>query len=316
MFNLIKNEWMKIFRRVGTYVMIGLLLLVIGVVGAFEKYGDSQIKEDENWKQELSARVEGEKQMLSETQMDKFSRASIEKNISINEYRIEHDLAPNTKETVWTFVESHSFTVSLIGLFSIIVAASIVASEFSWGTIKLLMIRPISRTKILLSKYITVMLFGTSLLLLLFVVSFLVGIVLFGGVKESAHLAYVNGEVIEQNIVLYLVETYLLKTIDVVMMATMAFMISTVFRNSSLAIGVSLFLLFMGGNLTTLLAMKFDWAKYSLFANTDLTQYTGGFARPIVDGMTMGFSVAMIFIYFIVFHALTFVVFNKRDIAT
>jgi ABC-2 type transport system permease protein len=318
MFNLIKNEWMKIFKRVGTYVMIGLLLLVIGVVGAFEKYGDSQIKEDENWKQELSMHVEREKHMLSEAKasMDKFSEAQIEKNIAMNEYRIENDIAPNAKETVWTFVESHSLTVSLIGLFAIIAAASIVASEFSWGTIKLLMIRPISRTKILLSKYITVILYGAAMLVLLFVVSFLVGIVLFGGVSQSTHLAYVDGQVIEENIVAYLVKTYLLKTIDVIMMATMAFMISTVFRNSSLAIGISLFLLFMGANLTGLLAMKFDWAKYSLFANTDLTQYTGGFARPLVDGMTMGFSVTVIIIYFIIFQALAFVVFNKRDIAT
>jgi ABC-2 type transport system permease protein len=111
-----------------------------------------------------------------------------------------------------------------------------------------------------------------------------------------------------------LIKTYLLKTIDVVMMATMAFMISTVFRSSSLAIGISLFLLFVGGNATSLLALRFDWAKFSLFANTDLTQYTG-FTPPLVDGMTMGFSITMLIIYFIIFQLLAFIVFNKRDVA-
>lgn len=35
MFNLIKNEWMKIFRRPGTYVMIALLIVITCIVGAF-----------------------------------------------------------------------------------------------------------------------------------------------------------------------------------------------------------------------------------------------------------------------------------------
>ncbi|OAT84351.1 hypothetical protein A6P54_03410 [Bacillus sp. MKU004] len=314
MLNLIKNEWMKIFKRVGTWVMLGILILIIGVVGAFTKYEDSKVKETDNWKQELTAQVEGDKQVLSENGMDNYSKGMFEKNIAINEYRIKNDIEPNTKETVWTFVETNGFAVTLVGLFAIIVAAGIVASEFSWGTIKLLLIRPISRTKILLSKYITVILYGVTMLAILFAVSFLIGLILFGGTGQSVHLAYIDGEVVEQNMVGYLIKTYLLKSIDVTMMATMAFMISTVFRSSSLAIGLSLFLLFMGSNATGLLAMKFDWAKYSLFANTDLTQYTG-FSQPMVKGMTMGFSITMLLIYFAVFQLLAFFVFRKRDVA-
>ncbi|KSU63814.1 hypothetical protein AS034_06100 [[Bacillus] enclensis] len=314
MLNLIKNEWMKIFKRVGTWVMLGILILIIGVVGAFTKYEDSKVKETDNWKQELTAQVEGDKQVLSENGMDNYSKGMFEKNIAINEYRIKNDIEPNTKETVWTFVETNGFAVTLVGLFAIIVAAGIVASEFSWGTIKLLLIRPISRTKILLSKYITVILYGVTMLAILFAVSFLIGLILFGGTGQSVHLAYIDGEVVEQNMVGYLIKTYLLKSIDVTMMATMAFMISTVFRSSSLAIGLSLFLLFMGSNATGLLAMKFDWAKYSLFANTDLTQYTG-FSQPMVKGMTMGFSITMLLIYFAIFQLLAFLVFRKRDVA-
>ncbi|NQD67486.1 ABC transporter permease, partial [Bacillus haikouensis] len=201
MLNLIKNEWMKIFKRVGTYVMLGLLILVIGIVGAFEKYEDSRAKDTENWKQELSMQVEGDKKALSEGQMDRLSTSMIERNIALNEYRIENDIAPKTKETVWTFVETNGFAVTLVGLFAIIVAAGIVASEFSWGTIKLLLIRPISRTKILISKYITVILYGGTLLGVLFAVSFLVGLILFGGTDQSVHLAYIDGKVVEQNIV-------------------------------------------------------------------------------------------------------------------
>jgi ABC-2 type transport system permease protein len=316
MVSLIRNEWMKIFKRVGTYVMIGLLILVVGGSGAITKYldGQSQKQDQGDWKQELTEEVAADKQHLEQGGMDKFSKSMIEERVAISEYRLEHNIAPNTEETVWTFVESNAGVVTFVGLFAIIVAAGIVASEFSWGTIKLLLIRPISRTKILLSKYLTVLLFGASMLVILFIFSVLLGLILFGVGDQSPHLTYVSGEVQEQSIVVYLIKTYLLKTIDVLMMATMAFMISAVFRSSSLAIGISLFLLFMGANATALVAMKFDWAKYSLFANTDLTQYTGEM-QPLVEGMTMSFSIIMLLIYFAIFLFLAFFVFNKRDVA-
>lgn len=315
MFNLIRNEWMKIFKRVGTYVMLGLLVAIIGITGATSKYLDSQTKVSGEWKKEVQTQIAADKESLKESNMPGIIREETEKSIAINEYRLENDLKPYEKSNVWSYVQDNAYLVMFVGLFTIIVSAGIVASEFTWGTIKLLLIRPISRSKILISKYITVLLYGLSQLVVLFVVSFLLGLILFGGIGESAHLAYVDGAVVEQNMVWYLIKTYLLKTIDVAMMATMAFMISAVFRSSSLAIGISVFLLFMGSNLTTLIAMKFDWAKFSLFANTDLTQYTG-FQQPVVKGMTMGFSITMILVYFVIFQVLAFVFFTKRDVAS
>ena len=47
---------------------------------------------------------------------------------------------------------------SIVVLLTVIVAAGIVASEFSQGTIKMLLSRPVKRWKILTSKYLTVIL--------------------------------------------------------------------------------------------------------------------------------------------------------------
>ncbi|OAH56103.1 ABC transporter permease [Domibacillus aminovorans] len=105
----------------------------------------------------------------------------------------------------------------------------------------------------------------------------------------------------------------MLKSVDVFIIATMAFMISAVFRNSSLAIGVSLFLLFKGPNVTYLLAMRYEWTKYILFANTNLLQYETGSA--IVEGMNFGFSIAILAVYYTAFQLLAFFVFSKRDVA-
>ena len=82
--------------------------------------------------------------------------------------------------SVWGFVSDTSNLIQFAGLFAIIIAAGIVASEFNWGTIKLLLIRPIDRGKILASKYLAVIVFALMLLSVLFVFSTLLGLILFG----------------------------------------------------------------------------------------------------------------------------------------
>jgi ABC-2 type transport system permease protein len=46
------------------------------------------------------------------------------------------------KTGLWGFVTTCSVLLFMVQIFSVIIAGDIVASEFSWGTIKLLLIRP------------------------------------------------------------------------------------------------------------------------------------------------------------------------------
>ncbi|MEH7119023.1 ABC transporter permease [Neobacillus vireti] len=315
MINLIKNEWMKIFRRPGTMVMIIILILSLTLVGIVIKSQQKNIdiQQDKNWQQILQEENNALKQQMVKSQ-NNTEKQYFKKEIAINDYRIKHDMPPKEKYSVWSFVKDSSQLIMLAGVFIIIVSAGIVASEFNWGTIKLLLIRPINRSKILLAKYFTVLLFAILMLAIMFVFSGILGAILFGLPDRAVpYLNYYNGHVTEQNIVVHLLIYYGLSSIDTIMLVTMAFMISAVFRNSSLAIGLSLFLLFTGGQFTALLAMKFDWAKYLLFANTDLMQYFEG--TPLVEGMTIPFSITILIIYFALFMFLAFYVFKKRDVA-
>ncbi|CEG26567.1 ABC transporter permease [Bacillus sp. B-jedd] len=315
--NLIVNEFVKIFSRAGTYVMIGIVIMLVMGMAGLAKYEEAENPPQENplWKTELEKQLVNDRASLDDFGMTNPNlRSFYEREIAIKEYRLKHDMAPPTGTHVWSFVDNSQSFISIVGLFTIVIAAGIVSSEFSWGTIKLLLIRPISRPKILLSKYLTVFLFGVCLLALLFSFSLLVGLLLFGFPDSpSPHLVFSGGHVYERSMGLQLVAEYLLSSIDILMVATMAFMISAVFRNSSLAIGISLFLLLTGGTLTMLLASKFEWAKYLLFANTDLTVYLDG--TPLISGMTLGFSIIMLTIYFGFFHFLAFWVFSKRDVS-
>jgi ABC-2 type transport system permease protein len=314
MINLIKNEWMKIFKRPGTLVMIGILIIAASITAGIFKYQEAgKTAADKNWAQNLQQENTALKKQV-ESSHTKVEKDFYQKTISINDYRIKHEIPPQQSYDVWTFVKDASSLISLAGLFTIIVSAGIVASEFNWGTIKLLLIRPINRTKILLSKYLTVLMFAIFLLVILFLFSTVIGAILFGMPDKSIpYLNYNNGTVTEQNMVVHLLIYYGINSISMIMLTTMAFMISSVFRNSSLAIGLSIFFMFTGTSLTQLLAMNFTWAKYILFANTDLMQYFEG--SPIVKGMTMGFSITVLIVYFLIFQLLSFFIFKKRDVA-
>lgn len=294
--------------------MIGcLILFVIGFAGLL-KYTET-VQEQENdtsWKQTVETQISSDQEALG-TNANARMEMFYERNIAINKYRIENNIPPNSETNLWSFVNEAKMIISFAGLFTIIIAAGIVANEFSTGTIKLLLIRPISRTKILLAKYVTVIIFGVLMISIIYLTSSLVGMLLFGfPTTDIAHLAYQNGQVIEQSIALHLIGQYLLASIDLLMITTMAFMISAVFRSNSFAIGISMFLFFIGGNVTMLLATQFEWAKYILFANTNLTVYFDG--TPPIESMTLPFSISMLLIYFFVFQTLAFTIFNKRDV--
>ena len=53
------------------------------------------------------------------------------KEIAINEYRLKHNIPPIQKISVWSFVNECAGLIQLAGLFTIIIAGGIVASEFT-----------------------------------------------------------------------------------------------------------------------------------------------------------------------------------------
>jgi len=315
MLKLIQNEWIKIIKRPGTIVMVALIVLLVGATGAFVKYYEHKKEQnaDQNWKQTLQVQTAEDKKQLKGISNKDPQRQFLERSIAISEYRIDHNISPDEKTNVWTFMDTSSSLIILVSLFTIIVSGNIVASEFNWGTIKLLLIRPFSRKKIIMSKYLTSILFGFAMLFILFLVSNLLGLVLFGaGSGNTSYLAYVDGHVEEQSRLIYSAKLYVMSFIETFMLATMAFMVSTVFRNNTIAIGISILLLTVGNTVTVILAGFFDWTKFILFANTNLMQYVNG--TPPIEGMTMTFSVIMLLVYFVIFLGLSLVVFSKRDV--
>lgn len=289
-----------------------VLLIVIVVLTGVLSHSDTN-KNDDSWKLRASETIEHNKTELANPDIPENFKKQMREQSALQQYMLDHNYPP-IDNTIWEGMLTASGLIIVVTLFTVIIAGDMVAGEFTWGTIKLLLIRPASRSKILLSKYLTTLIFAATLLVVLFITALIVNGFYYGFGRLSLPHLIVNaaGQVQEKNMLFYVFATYGLKLIELVMIVTLAFMISTVFRSASLAIGLSIFIMF-AGQVITLLFLRYTWGKYFLFANTDLTPYLEG--RPLAEGMTLGFSITMLVCYFLLFNVLSWEIFRRRDVA-
>ncbi|WP_438444699.1 ABC transporter permease subunit [Gorillibacterium sp. sgz5001074] len=312
MLNLIQNENMKIYRRLRTWILAGILVTL--VVGTSLITRSTANRHNEGWEAEARSSIALSEQRLADrADMPDLAKEEMRRTIAVNQYRLDNGIPPSN-QTLWGVVLSMSEWIQIVTIFTVVVAADIVAGEFTAGTIKLLLIRPASRSKILMSKYLATIGFSILLLVTLFGTTFILNGFLYGFTDVGSPYLHVDAsmKVQESSMLLHALNTYALKCVELIMVVTLAFMISTVFRSSSLSIGLSLLMLFLGQAIT-LFFSQWSWGRFWLFSNTDLTQYLEG--KPMFDGMTMSASIAILLVYFIVFNLLSWSIFNRRDVA-
>ena len=265
-------------------------------------------------------------------------KQSFDDNMLTAKYRLEHDVSVNIagssmtdmmsaqggaeyetggidKVTFWTSFSSSTSSVSFIGLLIIIIAGGIIASEFSNGTIKFLLINPRTRGKILISKYVTVISIGYIMMILCYIISMLSSFLFFGTSDMGAMYVQTSaGTTKAVSGFIYIFEQYMLSSVYVVVMATFAFAISSVVKSASLAIGLGIFAMSMGENAVQILKMAFnvDAGRYTIFANSNLQTIAMG--QTIFPGQTIGFAVAVIVIHMVVFLLTAWDGFVRRDV--
>lgn len=308
---LIKNENMKIYKRLGTKIMFVILAAVIVFVGLVMRFADEMAEPpDGAGEQGLQIEQTDPDQM---TDMPESMQVQIQEQEMLGSYLIEEDISQVKRDSMLGFAMGNPQLVSFVTMFTVIIGAGIVAGEHSKGTIKLLMIRPVKRWKILLSKWLSTVLFSMIMVLALIGISLITGGFLYGFTIDGLRVVeVVDGAVRDMSVWAYMAVTYSLAWMELIIMTTFAFMLGAVFRNQSLSIGLSLVLLFTGGQIVYLLS-SYDWAKYLLFAHTNLVQHFNG--QPMIDSVSATFSVGVVVVYFTVFKAIAYLSFSKRDIA-
>lgn len=313
MIGLIQNELMKIFGKVASWIYIAIIVLAVLIAGII--YMKFSAEPNPNWRQDTEAEIamlENQKASASEEE-----KGMIQNQIDQTKEFLDEDINPNAK-TNWHFMNDVVVGVSsLVTLFVVVVGSANVAAEFSDGTIKQLLIRPHQRWRILLSKYIAVILYALILVLTLIVSGYIIGLVLFGNGDFNMKIFEIT---LEGRKVAIVGEQFLLKMLyfipSLLMIMTIAFMLSTLFKNQAIAVGIGIFVLFFSstlGGIILMLADKYTWAKFLIFPHLDLTVYA--LQERILQDITLPVSLSILAVYYAIFMMLTFFFFQKRDIS-
>lgn len=250
-------------------------------------------------------------------------RQKLEDEVLLLQYRLDHGLKSvafqvtmeNASEMdFWTILGLSSMLINVISLVIIIIAGGSIANEFTNGTIKFLLINPVKRWKIFLSKYVMILSMSFLLVLGFYVLNVLCTGLLFGfGDALNPYLYVADGVVQKIPGLLYILWQYLIGSVNLLVMGTLAFAISSLLRNSAVAIGVSVFALLAGSTVTMVLggAFQMDWARFLIFANTDLNAVMSG--MTMFPGMTVGFSLAVIAVHMVIFFLIAWDGFMRRE---
>ncbi len=306
-----QNEWMKLWSKKATWVMTVLLVVMIaGMMGLTKWIQTTMHSGEQNWKADVQVELVSTQEQLSDSTLAAGERKELEGKEKVLEYRLANSVKPLEDFSRERMIMDSSGIASIAVLLTVIVAAGIVASEFTQGTIKMLLSRPVKRWKILTSKYVTVNLFGIGLMLIGFVVSVISAYIFFQS-GDGKELVWNGKDVVEASVWGKGLYMLLLSFANVFVTTTFAFMIGSVFRSSSLAIGLSLFIYFTGNMVVALLA-NYEIVKYIVFTHMDLTMYETG--NMFVEGITMPFSLAVLVVYLVVFLVISYMSFMKRDI--
>ncbi len=239
-------------------------------------------------------------------------------NANLYKYDLYNDTEyQNTATANYTFQNSIGTYIAIIVMVVVIVAGVSISEEFNKGTVKLLLVRPYSRTKILISKLIAVfitMLITTVAILLL---QFIIGGIVYGFgtyMMNVVQFDFTTNSIITLNIFAYLGLIFICKLPIFILIGTLAFALSTLFLNSPLAVALPI-LGYMGSDVINMIAIsyKWDWVKYFVTPNWDLSQYLFG-GTPMFSGISIEFSITICAIYFVIMLVASIVSFKKRNI--
>lgn len=258
------------------------------------------------------------KQKKNPTYSEKITYYKNLKTLNVSKYYIENNInnisSSDNRASLLDLFDNYEL---FILVFVIMIAGGIVSDEFSKGTIKMLLVRPYHRCKILLSKFIVCILMLIFIMLFVAIGQFIVGGIILG--FDSLNVPaiiynYATSQIQTMSIPMYIIITGLAKLPMYILLMTLAFACSTIFINTAVSIVIPL-LGYMGSSIINQLALVYDlkFVNYFVTPNWDLTSYFFG-GIPQFEGLTINFSIGICLVYFAIMLLASFAVFKNKNI--
>lgn len=252
-----------------------------------------------------------------------------------NQVPTEYSYLGRTDKYVYNsskYVMNSSFTVDLyvVMFFCVFLSAVIMANEYTSGSVRLLLIRPQPRWKILLSKLLCVWIFTAATLIVTFGLSFIATNLLCGwGDLGTQIVAFKNGIITTTSPLQSILRKNLLKFISMFGVSMLAFMLSIIAKRGLVSAAVGVLIFGFGqaaANFIRYLLYKLPFLKFTALPyimNLDNTEYSplARFARFDSEagvsadfGLSLPTGIVIILFHTAVFVILSFIVFDRQQI--
>ena len=323
MIKLIKNELTKITKKKSLYIMIILLIVFIIInnilyARSYSNDGDQYIQDAQS---EYDSLLEY-KEYLDE--LDKMSKEE-EEYYNIIVKQMEKDLYIIENEQNVNAVGNNRFVLRTIFaqydifiiIYIIMIAGTIMSEEFNKGTIKLLLIKPYSRTQIFVAKFIAcVIVLIASAIILVLLQTIIGGIILdFNSLsvpiveynKATQDLQFIN-------LFAYIGLDFLARLPMYLIVLAISFACSTIILNSATSIVIPIMIYLFSSTIEGFLnGINASWMRFIITLNWNFETYLFG-GKPEISAFTFGFSAFICILYFAVIIGSAYYNFKKKDI--
>ena len=195
----------------------------------------------------------------------------------------------------------------------VLVAGDMLAGEATAGTYRILMIRPISRFQVVLSKFLSSLIYSCMLILWLAILSILLGIILFGSgdliVLQNGIIIFAKGDIIWRFILAYIMAGLSMCTV-----AALAFFFSSLVENAIGPIVTALAIIIVFAIISAIPIDFFQTIKPYLFTNY-LFSWKLFFDDPL-NYIEIIKAISVLVGHIVVLFGITAYIFEKKDILT
>ena len=244
-------------------------------------------------------------------------------------YSLEHGipLENMTNSTRSITEDCLQINLSVVMFMAIFMAAVIVANEHTSGAVRLLMIRPRARWKILLSKLCCLLIYTVGWIAATSALSTLTNVILYGGSDLTIPYIMVGEEAFEVTPLLYYLMKMSVYFLPALSMVFLAFLFSVLIKRAVVSMAIPMLINIFGGPASALFVGKackacppllftpipyFQLSNFWCDPRQILNAYGG--EAPLDHGMTLEMGIAVFVIYSIILLAAAFVIFKKQQI--
>ena len=285
----------------------------------------NKVKKEDNYLNQALIKYKESKNIINElkekkklTYEEKILYQNKYEELKENEYILKNKRNINKENSLNTCLKNitEDYEIFLI-IIIILISSTIINDEFNKGTIKLLLIKPYSRGKIIISKFITCLIILCLSITLLVINQLILGSIFLGTSSLKLPViaySWLKKEIVEYPIWIYTSYRILARLPFFIMVILICFTISVLITNASLTITLSILVYFISTIMQSFyIKYKLKWLLYTIPMNWHFENLLFG-KLPEIKELTSKFSNSIWVIHFIILSLITYIEFKKKNI--